>query len=116
MISPDFVGQTIAVHNGNKFIPVYVTENMVGHTSSANLPQPAFSGGMPEIKIKVRIKEISQIMGVKSRTRAENRKEAKNRLLLPVFAIIQPPAEGKIGRRPHPWQRVNWPAYTQEQQ
>ena len=29
MISPDFVGQTIAVHNGNKFIPVYVTENMV---------------------------------------------------------------------------------------
>ena len=31
MISPDFVVQTIAVHNGNKFIPVYVTENMVGH-------------------------------------------------------------------------------------
>lgn len=31
MISPDFVGYTIAVHNGNKFIPVYVTENMVGH-------------------------------------------------------------------------------------
>ena len=30
-ISPDFVGHTIAVHNGNKFIPVYVTENMVGH-------------------------------------------------------------------------------------
>ncbi len=31
MIPPDFVGHTIAVHNGNKFIPVYVTENMVGH-------------------------------------------------------------------------------------
>ena len=31
MISPDFVGQTVAVHNGNKFIPVYITENMVGH-------------------------------------------------------------------------------------
>ena len=30
-ISPDFVGHTVAVHNGNKFIPVYVTENMVGH-------------------------------------------------------------------------------------
>ena len=30
-ISPDFVGHTIAVHNGNKFIPVYITENMVGH-------------------------------------------------------------------------------------
>ena len=30
-ISPEFVGLTFAVHNGNKFIPVYVTENMVGH-------------------------------------------------------------------------------------
>jgi len=30
-ISPDFVGHTFAVHNGNKFIPVFVTENMVGH-------------------------------------------------------------------------------------
>ena len=30
-ISPEFVGHTIAVHNGNKFIPVYITENMVGH-------------------------------------------------------------------------------------
>jgi len=31
MISPDFVGLTIAVHNGKKFIPVFITENMVGH-------------------------------------------------------------------------------------
>ena len=31
MITPDFVGHTFAVHNGNKFIPVFVTENMVGH-------------------------------------------------------------------------------------
>jgi small subunit ribosomal protein S19 len=31
MISPEFVGITILVHNGNKFIPVYITENMVGH-------------------------------------------------------------------------------------
>ena len=30
-VTPDFVGHTIAVHNGKKFIPVYVTENMVGH-------------------------------------------------------------------------------------
>ncbi|HKT09856.1 MAG TPA: 30S ribosomal protein S19 [Gemmatimonadaceae bacterium] len=30
-VTPDFVGHTFAVHNGNKFIPVYVTENMVGH-------------------------------------------------------------------------------------
>lgn len=31
MITPDFVGHTLAVHNGRKFIPVYITENMVGH-------------------------------------------------------------------------------------
>ena len=31
MISPDFVGHTFAVHNGKKFIPVFITENMVGH-------------------------------------------------------------------------------------
>ncbi len=31
VISPDFVGHTLAVHNGRKFLPVYVTENMVGH-------------------------------------------------------------------------------------
>ncbi len=31
MITPEFVGHTIMVHNGNKFIPVYITENMVGH-------------------------------------------------------------------------------------
>jgi small subunit ribosomal protein S19 len=30
-ISPEFVGHTLAVHNGNKFIPVFITENMVGH-------------------------------------------------------------------------------------
>ena len=31
MITPEFVGHTIAIHNGNKFIPVFITENMVGH-------------------------------------------------------------------------------------
>lgn len=30
-ISPEFVGHTLAVHNGNKFIPIYINENMVGH-------------------------------------------------------------------------------------
>ena len=30
-ISPEFVGHTVAVHNGNKFIPIYINENMVGH-------------------------------------------------------------------------------------
>ena len=44
MISPEFVGQTIAVHNGNKFIPVYVTENMVGHKLGEFAPTRIFRG------------------------------------------------------------------------
>ena len=44
MISPDFVGLTVAVHNGNKFIPVYVTENMVGHKLGEFSPTRIFRG------------------------------------------------------------------------
>ena len=44
MISPDFVSHTFAVHNGNKFIPVYVTENMVGHKLGELAPTRNFSG------------------------------------------------------------------------
>ncbi|ALO16666.1 30S ribosomal protein S19 [Salinivirga cyanobacteriivorans] len=44
IISPDFVGHTIAVHNGNKFIPVYVTENMVGHKLGEFAPTRQFRG------------------------------------------------------------------------
>jgi small subunit ribosomal protein S19 len=44
LISPDFVGHTIAVHNGNKFIPVYVTENMVGHRFGEFSPTRTFRG------------------------------------------------------------------------
>ena len=43
-ISPDFVGQTFAVHNGNKFIPVYVTEFMVGHKLGEFAPTRNFKG------------------------------------------------------------------------
>lgn len=42
MIVPDFVGHTMAVHNGNKFIPVYVTENMVGHKLGEFAPTRQF--------------------------------------------------------------------------
>ncbi|QZE13240.1 30S ribosomal protein S19 [Halosquirtibacter laminarini] len=44
MISPDYVGHTVAVHNGNKFIPVYVTENMVGHKFGEFAPTRTFRG------------------------------------------------------------------------
>ncbi|MCZ6916348.1 MAG: 30S ribosomal protein S19 [Gemmatimonadetes bacterium] len=43
-ITPEFVGHTIAVHNGNKFIPVYVSENMVGHKLGEFAPTRLFRG------------------------------------------------------------------------
>lgn len=44
LIIPDMVGHTFAVHNGNKFIPVYVTENMVGHRLGEFSPTRVFKG------------------------------------------------------------------------
>jgi small subunit ribosomal protein S19 len=44
MIYPDMVGETIAVHNGKTFVPVYVTENMVGHKLGEFAPTRTFKG------------------------------------------------------------------------
>ncbi len=44
MITPDFVGKTIAVHNGRQFIPVFITENMVGHKLGEFSPTRIFRG------------------------------------------------------------------------
>ena len=44
MIVPEFVGHTIAVHNGNKMIPVYISENMVGHKLGEFAPTRIFRG------------------------------------------------------------------------
>ena len=46
-ILPDFVGLTLAVHNGKKFVPVYVTENMVGHKLGEFAPTRTFHGHTP---------------------------------------------------------------------
>lgn len=43
-IVPEFVGHTFAVHNGNKFIPVYITENMVGHKLGEFAPTRTYRG------------------------------------------------------------------------
>ena len=43
-LTPDMVGHTLAVHNGKKFIPVYVTENMVGHKLGEFAPTRMFRG------------------------------------------------------------------------
>ena len=44
MITPDFIGLTIAVHNGKQFIPVYITDNMVGHKLGEFAPTRIFRG------------------------------------------------------------------------
>ncbi|KAA3661853.1 MAG: 30S ribosomal protein S19 [Calditrichaeota bacterium] len=43
-ISPDFVGHTLAIHNGNKFIPVFISENMVGHKLGEFAPTRTYRG------------------------------------------------------------------------
>jgi small subunit ribosomal protein S19 len=49
-ITPEFVGHTMAVHNGNKFIPIYVTENMVGHKLGEFAPTRTFRGHSAKTK------------------------------------------------------------------
>jgi small subunit ribosomal protein S19 len=51
-VLPDFVGLTFAVHNGKKFVPVYVTENMVGHKLGEFAPTRTFHGHTPSDKAK----------------------------------------------------------------
>ena len=51
-ILPEFVGHTFAVHNGNKFVPVYVTENMVGHKLGEFAPTRTFRGHSGDRKAK----------------------------------------------------------------
>ena len=43
-ITPEFIGHTVAIHNGNKFIPVYITENMVGHKLGEFAPPRTYRG------------------------------------------------------------------------
>lgn len=51
-VTPEFVGGTFAVHNGRKFIPVYVTENMVGHKLGEFAPTRHFTGHASDKKAK----------------------------------------------------------------
>ena len=52
MISPLFVGHTLAIHNGNKFMPVFITENMVGHKLGEFAPTRIFRGHSGDRKMK----------------------------------------------------------------
>ncbi len=54
MITPDFVGLTILVHNGKKFVPVYITENMVGHRLGEFSPTRTYRGHAGSSSSRVR--------------------------------------------------------------
>ena len=54
MVVPDMIGLTFAVHNGNKFIPVYCTENMVGHKLGEFSPTRTFHGHSGDRKSEVK--------------------------------------------------------------
>ena len=58
MIVPDMVGMTFAVHNGHKFIPVYCTENMVGHKLGEFAPTRTFHGHAGDRKGEVKAAAI----------------------------------------------------------
>ncbi len=55
-VTPDFIGLTLAVHNGTKFIPVFVTENMVGHKLGEFAPTRTFHGHAADRKSKLKKK------------------------------------------------------------
>jgi small subunit ribosomal protein S19 len=54
MITPEFVGMTFHVHNGKLFVPVFVTENMVGHRFGEFAPTRKFTGHSTDRKVKTR--------------------------------------------------------------
>jgi len=54
MITPEFVGMTFHVHNGKLFVPVFVTENMVGHRFGEFAPTRKFTGHSSDRKVKTR--------------------------------------------------------------
>jgi small subunit ribosomal protein S19 len=54
MITPEFVGMTFHVHNGKLFVPVFVTENMVGHRLGEFSPTRKFTGHSSDRKVKTR--------------------------------------------------------------
>jgi small subunit ribosomal protein S19 len=55
-IIPDMVGHTVAVHNGKKFVPIYITENMVGHKLGEFAPTRAFKGHTTKTEKAARVK------------------------------------------------------------
>ena len=63
-ITPDFVGLNFTVHNGKNFLPVYVTENMVGHKLGEFSATRAFKSHNPHTQVKMDIKSYSKYMRI----------------------------------------------------
>jgi small subunit ribosomal protein S19 len=57
VVTPDMVGLTIAVHNGKKFIPVFITENMVGHKLGEFSPTRTFKGHTSKTARTIKVKK-----------------------------------------------------------
>jgi small subunit ribosomal protein S19 len=65
-IAPEFVGHTLAVHNGKKFIPVYVTENMVGHKLGEFSPTRQFKGHSSKVEKVAKVAAAAPAPAAKS--------------------------------------------------
>ena len=85
MITPDFVGHTFAVHNGNKFIPVFISENMVGHKLGEFSPTRQFSGHTPADKKAAQEASTTSVPGATK--------------TVPGGAVSTGPAKPKIGSK-----------------
>ena len=79
MIVPDMIGLTFAVHNGHKFIPVYCTENMVGHKLGEFSPTRTFHGHAGDRKgeVKVGRRRCASCAAPALRQRQSRRREAE---------------------------------------
>jgi small subunit ribosomal protein S19 len=87
MITPDFVGQTIGVHNGKQFVPVYVTENMVGHKLGEFSPTRSFRRHAGAKNKRKKVIELWEF--VKKKWRIALRLK-RNIQLLPNLMIVLP--------------------------
>ena len=96
-ILPEFVGLTFGVHNGNKFIPVSINENMVGHKFGEFSPTRSFNSHTVVTKSEVKTR-ISTPPGVTSDKEATSGKEAdsdKDKTVTEKSADAKPKEEGK---------------------
>ena len=72
-VIPEMVGHTLAVHNGKKFIPVYVTENMVGHKLGEFAPTRLFKGHTTKVAERPRRRRAARRRPRRGRRRAAGR-------------------------------------------